>query len=69
MEDGTEARTHRAMVYELRMPLTVITGRVQLLRRRLQQGRDLTNLDADLTEIELALVRLAATVDRLDAAL
>jgi signal transduction histidine kinase len=66
MEDGTEARFHRAMTHELRIPLTVLTGRVQLLRRRLRQGRDPARLEADLTEIELALVRLAATVDRLD---
>lgn len=63
MEDGTEARLHRALVYELRIPLTVVTGRVGLLRRRLQQGRDPARLEADLMEIELALVRLAAAAD------
>lgn len=66
MEDGNEARMHRALVYELRIPLTAVTDRVQLLRRHLQLGRDSAHLEADLVEIELALIRLAAAVDRLD---
>lgn len=65
-EDGFEVRVHRALVYALRLPLPVVTGRMELLRRRLQQGRDPTRLEAGLAEIELARVRLAVAIDRLD---
>ena len=66
MEDGTEARFHWAVAYQLRIPLTVVTARVQLLWRRLRQGRVPASLEADLAQIEPALVHLAAAVDRLD---
>jgi signal transduction histidine kinase len=53
-------------MHELRSPVTVLVGRVQLLRRHLQRGDDPTRVQDDLEVIEAALARLTAAVERLD---
>ncbi len=54
-----------ALMHELCSPLTVVVGRVQLLRRHLPAGDpDLERVEDDLEAIEGALVRLVAAVDR-----
>lgn len=55
------------LAHDLRNPLTVITGQVQLLRRRLRR-REASPEDvaARLEPIEAALVRMAVLVTRLD---
>ena len=53
-------------MHDLRTPLTVVLGRVQLARRHLWRGDDLTRVDADLEALEAAVARLVATVERLD---
>jgi hypothetical protein len=53
--------------HEFRNALTVVTGRTQVLRRRLRRRAvDLARLDAELEAIEAAVVRLVAAADRLD---
>ena len=54
------------LMHDLRTPLTVLMGRVQLLRRRMRRGDDAVQIDTDLEAIEAAIVRLTATVERLD---
>jgi K+-sensing histidine kinase KdpD len=54
------------LMHDLRTPLTVLMGRVQLLRRHMRRGNDAVQIDTDLEAIEAAIVRLTATVERLD---
>jgi K+-sensing histidine kinase KdpD len=54
------------LMHDLRTPLTVLMGRVQLLRRHMRRGEDAVQIDTDLEAIEAAIVRLTATVERLD---
>jgi signal transduction histidine kinase len=54
------------LMHDLRTPLTVLMGRVQLLRRHMRRGDDAVRIDTDLEAIEAAIVRLTATVERLD---
>jgi signal transduction histidine kinase len=54
------------LMHDLRTPLTVLMGRVQLLRRHMRRGDDAVQVDTDLEAIEAAIVRLTATVERLD---
>lgn len=60
--------TNRQLMHDLRTPLTVVMGRVQLVRRRLKQGAPPETLASDLEAIEAALIRLAAAVERIDSA-
>ena len=61
------AQARRATrMHDLRTPLCVVVGRVQLLRRRLRRGDDPARVAAELETIEAALVRLAAAVERVD---
>ena len=64
---GAGAHSHQQLMHELRGSLCVVTGRVQLRRRRLRRGE----LDAEraangLEAAEAALVRLAAAIERVD---
>jgi signal transduction histidine kinase len=54
------------LMHNLRTPLTVLMGRVQLLRRHMRRGDDAVQVDTDLEAIEAAIVRLTVTVERLD---
>ena len=54
------------LMHDLRTPLTVLMGRVQLLRRQVRRGDDTVRIDTDLEAIEAAIVRLTAAVERLD---
>lgn len=55
------------LAHDLRSPLTVAVGRVQLIRRRLRRDPcDAASIDSDLEAVEAALVRLWALTDRLD---
>ena len=54
------------LMHDLRTPLTVLMGRVQLLRRHMRRGDDAVRIDTDLEAIEAAIVRLTAAVERLD---
>jgi signal transduction histidine kinase len=54
------------LMHDLRTPLTVLMGRVQLLRRHIRRGDDAVRIDTDLEAIEAAVVRLTAAVERLD---
>ena len=54
------------LLHDLRTPLTVLMGRVQLLRRHTRRGDDAVQIDTDLEAIEAAIVRLTAAVERLD---
>ncbi len=77
MADGRPPRHDAAAAHEelaeqlhdVRTPLTVVIGRVQLLRRRLKRGHAPENLDAELAEIEAASMRLAEALSRLDPGL
>jgi signal transduction histidine kinase len=60
-----EQREWAAHMHDLRSPLTVMLGRVQLARRRLQRGELPTEIDADLEALEAAVARLVAAVERL----
>ena len=53
-------------MHDLRTPLTVLMGRVQLLRRHIRRGDNTVQIDTDLEAIEAAIVRLTAAVERLD---
>ena len=53
-------------MHDLRTPLTVLMGRVQLLRRHMRRGDNTVQIDTDLEAIEAAIVRLTAAVERLD---
>ena len=57
-----------ARMHELRTPLCVVVGRVQLRQRRLRRGDEPARVAAELEAIEAALVRLAAAVERADEA-
>ena len=61
-----EATDRAARMHELRTPLCVVVGRVQLLRRRLRRRDDPALMAAELEGIEAALVRLAAAVECAD---
>jgi signal transduction histidine kinase len=50
---------------ELTSALTVLKGRIQLLRRRLQ-GDDTARLKADLEAIETELARLTTIVEKIN---
>lgn len=66
---GATARArqrHTERMHELRTPLCVVVGRVQLLRRKLRREDDPAQLAAELETIEAALVRLAAAIERVD---
>ena len=66
---GRAPTAHQLLMHELRGPLTVMTGRVQLRRRRLRRGElDAERAANDLEAIAAALVRLAAAVERADQA-
>jgi signal transduction histidine kinase len=54
------------LMHDLRRPLTVLMGRVQLLRRHMRRGDDAVQIDTDLEAIEAAIVQLTAAVERLD---
>ena len=54
------------LLHDLRTPLTVLMGRVQLLRRHMRRGEAAVQIDTDLEAIEAAIVRLTAAVERLD---
>ena len=54
------------LMHDLRTPLTVLTDRVQLLRRHIRRGDDAVQIDNDLEAIEAAIVRLTAAVERID---
>ena len=54
------------VMHDLRTPLTVLMGRVQLLRRHMRRGDNTVQIDTDLEAIEAAIVRLTAAVERLD---
>lgn len=63
------ARPQRsALVHDLRSALTVLVGRVQMVRRQSRQGDlDPALLTANLEAIEAALARLVAVVHRIEA--
>lgn len=64
--DGDPIEWER-LAREMRDPLTVAAGRVQLLRRRLGRSPgDPARTATDLEAVEEALARLARLVDRLD---
>jgi K+-sensing histidine kinase KdpD len=54
------------LMHDLRTPLTVLMGRVQLLRCHMRRGDNTVQIDTDLEAIEAAIVRLTAAVERLD---
>lgn len=60
-------QTHREQMHDLRTPLTVLLGRVQMLRRSHAAGRRLGEVESDLEVIEAAVLRLAAAIEVLDA--
>ena len=65
--DGAGQTERRRLAHDLRTPLAVAVGRVQLLRRRLRRrDADPARLATDLEAIEAALVRLTALTNRLD---
>ena len=61
-----EQQAQAELMHDLRSPLTVVVGRVQLLRRHLRGGEDPARVHEDLEAIEAALARLTAAVTRLD---
>ncbi|MDQ4096531.1 MAG: hypothetical protein M3144_01510 [Actinomycetota bacterium] len=62
------ARHHAQLMNDLRDPLTILSGRVRLLRRRLAaEDIEAARLGLDLETMQVALVRLITAVDRLDA--
>jgi signal transduction histidine kinase len=54
------------LMHDLRTPLTVLMGRVQLLHRHVRRGDDAVRIDTDLETIEAAIVRLTSAVERID---
>ena len=67
VETRTPAQqAHTELLHDLRSPLTVVVGRVHLLRRHLRGGGDPLRVHEDLEAIEAALARLTAAVARLD---
>jgi signal transduction histidine kinase len=67
---GTEAETHQqawaALMHELRSPLTVVVGRLQLLRRHVNSGGGQARVEDDLEALEGAVARLVAAVERVE---
>ena len=61
-----EQQAHAARMHDLRTPLTMVVGRVQLLRRHLQGCDHPVRVHEDLEAIEAALARLTAAVARMD---
>jgi signal transduction histidine kinase len=61
-EDG---RAWGQLGHELSTALTVMKGRIQLLRRRVQRGDEVARLETDLAAIEAELARLTTTVERI----
>jgi len=57
---SADRAARQRIMHELRSPLTVMVGRVQLLRRHLRQVDDPARIDADLEAIEAATARLLA---------
>ena len=68
MDAKDRAANERArLLHELRTSLTVVLGRVQLLRRRSRRAdRDIAPTREDYEVIEEALARLAETVESVD---
>lgn len=67
MAEADADLARQVRMHDLRGPLTVLTGRVQLLRRRLRRGQpDAERATTDLEAMEAAPVRLAAAVERLE---
>ncbi len=60
-------QAHRPVMHDLRTPLTVLLGRVQMLRRDRARGLHPERLDGDLEVIEAAMLRLAAAVEQVEA--
>jgi signal transduction histidine kinase len=55
------------LAHDLRNPLAVVVGRVQLMRRRLRRGKvEVARIESDLESIESSLARLKALIDRID---
>ena len=50
------------LTHELSTALTVLKGRIQLLRRRLRRGDDVARLETELDAIEAEMARLMRTV-------
>ena len=70
MADGEHTATVRSssdgLAHELRNPLTILTARLQLIRRRRQRGEPVPAwLVADLEAMETATARLVALTDRI----
>ena len=61
------ALAHRQLMHDLRTPLTVLLGRVQMLRRNHAAGQRLDEVESDLEVIEAAVLRLAVAIEALDA--
>jgi CheY-like chemotaxis protein len=58
---GTDQAARQRILQDLRSPLTVVMGRVQLLRRHLRRDNR-ARVDADLDAIEAAIARLLAAL-------
>lgn len=55
------------IAHEMRDQIAVISGRAQLLRRRIRHGTlDLTDLERSLAQIEAVAARLTKLLNRLD---
>jgi signal transduction histidine kinase len=65
LRSRTQQQEWAVLLHDLRTPLTVLMGRVQLLRRHMRRGDAAVRIDTDLEAIEAAIVRLTA-VERLD---
>lgn len=63
--DGTDAEWVNTL-HDIRTPLTVLLGRVQLLRRHMLRGADTHQINADLDAMEAAIHRLAAAIEQMD---
>lgn len=63
-----ERRERSQLAHDLRNPMAVVVGRIQLIRRRLRRGEvDALRLTTELEAVEAAMVRMVAIIDRLDA--
>jgi signal transduction histidine kinase len=54
------------LLHELRSRLTVVVGRLQLLRRHLPSDMDRARVEGDLEALEGAVARLVAAVERIE---
>jgi len=55
LQSRTQQQQERAvLMHDLRTPLTVLMGRIQLLRRHIRRGDDTVQIDTDLEAIEAA---------------